>query len=185
MNLDAEWLETDGRGGFASGTVGGARTRRYHALLLPATRPPVGRMVLVNGLEVWLETPNGRFPLSTQCYPGGPGEQDVLAPRGQDFLVDFTADPWPRWTFQFPDGTRVEQETFIHQATGLTALGWRLPAPAACKLEMRPLLLGPRLPRAAHTRMRRSRWSPCRAGKQRRQRALATVSRRARSARLE
>ncbi len=142
MNLDAEWLETDGHGGFASGTVGGARTRRYHALLLPATRPPVGRTVLVNGLEVWLETPAGRFPLSTQRYPGGADGQDVLAPRGQDFLVDFTADPWPRWTFQFPDGTRVEQEIFIHQSTGLTALGWRLPVPAPCKLEVRPLLSG-------------------------------------------
>ena len=142
MNLDAEWLETDGRGGFASGTVGGARSRRYHALLLPATRPPVGRMVLVNGLEVWLVTPAGRFPLSTQCYPGGADGQDVLSPRGQDFLVDFRADPWPRWTFQFPDGTRIEQETFIHQSTGLTALGWRLPIPAACTLEVRPLFSG-------------------------------------------
>ncbi len=51
MNLDAEWLEPDGCGGFASGTVGGVRSRRYHALLLPATRPPVARMALVNGLE--------------------------------------------------------------------------------------------------------------------------------------
>ena len=142
MNLDAEWLETDGRGGFASGTVGGARTRRYHALLLPATRPPVGRMVLVNGLEVWLATPAGRFPLSTQCYPGGADGQDVLAPRGQDFLVGFRADPWPCWTFQFPDGTRIDQEIFIHQSTGLTALGWRLPVPAAGTLEVRPLFSG-------------------------------------------
>ena len=142
MNLDAEWLETDGHGGFASGTVGGARSRRYHALLLPATRPPVGRMVLVNGLEVWLTTPAGRFPLSTQCYPGGADGQDVLSPRGQDFLVDFRADPWPGWTYQFPDGTRIDQEIFIHQSTGLTALGWRLPIPAACTLEVRLLFSG-------------------------------------------
>ena len=39
---EAEWLEPDGLGGFASGTVGGARTRRYHALLLAATTPPTG-----------------------------------------------------------------------------------------------------------------------------------------------
>src|SRR5690349_5186633 len=43
-----EWLETDGLGGFASGTVPGVRTRRYHALLLVATTPPTGRFVLVN-----------------------------------------------------------------------------------------------------------------------------------------
>lgn len=44
----AEWLEADGLGGFASGTVSGIRTRRYHALLLTATTPPTGRYVLVN-----------------------------------------------------------------------------------------------------------------------------------------
>ena len=46
-----EWLETDGLGGFASGTVAGIRTRRYHALLLTATNPPSGRVVLVNGFN--------------------------------------------------------------------------------------------------------------------------------------
>ena len=39
---DAEWLEADGLGGFASGNVGGPRSRRYHALLLAATTPPTG-----------------------------------------------------------------------------------------------------------------------------------------------
>lgn len=43
MDLRAEWLEADAQGGFASGTVGGERTRRYHALLLVATHPPGGR----------------------------------------------------------------------------------------------------------------------------------------------
>ena len=46
-----EWLEADGLGGFASGTTGGVRTRRYHALLLSSTRPPAGRMVLVSGVD--------------------------------------------------------------------------------------------------------------------------------------
>ena len=146
MNLDAEWLEPDGRGGFASGTVGGERTRRYHALLLPATRPPVGRMALVNGLEVALETPAGRFPLSAQRYPGGADGQDVIQPRGFDFLVDFQIDPWPRWTYQFPNGTRIEHEIFLHQATGLTALAWRWVdpprVPGLCRLEVRPLFSG-------------------------------------------
>ena len=49
-----EWLETDGLGGFAMGTADGIRTRRYHALLLVATRPPDRRMVLVADLEVFV-----------------------------------------------------------------------------------------------------------------------------------
>jgi hypothetical protein len=55
----AEWLEADGQGGFASGTTGGLRTRRYHVLLLAATAPPPGRMVLVNRLDAWIAGENG------------------------------------------------------------------------------------------------------------------------------
>ncbi|PYQ04251.1 MAG: hypothetical protein DMF82_11170, partial [Acidobacteria bacterium] len=46
-----EWLHTDGLGGYASSTVVGLNTRRYHGLLVAATRPPVGRMVLLSKLE--------------------------------------------------------------------------------------------------------------------------------------
>jgi hypothetical protein len=51
---EREWLEADGLGGFASGTVSGVRTRRYHGLLLVATTPPTGRMMLVNGFDAWV-----------------------------------------------------------------------------------------------------------------------------------
>ncbi len=54
-NLDAalkrEWLETNGLGGFASSTIVGLNTRRYHGLLIAATKPPVGRLVLLSKLE--------------------------------------------------------------------------------------------------------------------------------------
>ena len=46
-----EWLETNGLGGFASSTVSGINTRRYHGLLVAATEPPVGRMVLLSKVE--------------------------------------------------------------------------------------------------------------------------------------
>ena len=64
----AEWLEADGLGGFASGTVGGWRIRRYHALLRTAATPPTGRMVLLSGCGAWVETPRGCFAFSTQHY---------------------------------------------------------------------------------------------------------------------
>ena len=50
-----EWLETDGLGAYASGTTSGVRTRRYHALLMTATTPPTGRLVLVNAVEAWID----------------------------------------------------------------------------------------------------------------------------------
>ena len=66
-----EWLEADGRGGFASGTASGIRTRRYHALLLTAATPPTGRMVLVNGVDAFVDTAGGTFALSSQRYAPG------------------------------------------------------------------------------------------------------------------
>ena len=64
-----EWLEADGLGGFASGTTSGLRTRRYHALLLTATTPPTGRMVLVNGLDAWIDPPCSVTSSFTRARP--------------------------------------------------------------------------------------------------------------------
>ena len=49
--LGREWLETNGLGGFASSTIIGLNTRRYHGLLVAATKPPVGRVVMLSKLE--------------------------------------------------------------------------------------------------------------------------------------
>src|SRR5262250_2173731 len=95
-----EWLEADGRGGFASGTTSGVRTRRYHALLLTATTPPTGRMVLVNGLDASIERGGRRFALSTQVYA-----PDIRHPDGWTRIASFAAEPWPTWEFVCDDGT--------------------------------------------------------------------------------
>src|SRR5881394_3689935 len=119
IDPNAEWLEADGLGGFASGTVTGFRTRRYHALLLTATTPPTGRVVLVNGFEAWIETPQGRFALTSQRYA-----PDVIHPDGAERIVKFTNEPWPTWQFKFEDGTEIIQELFIARESGVTALNW-------------------------------------------------------------
>ena len=136
--LHAEWLEADGLGGFASGTVGGARTRRYHALLLSATTPPTGRMVLVAGLEVWLETGAGSFALSSQRYA-----PDVTHPDGHSRIVDFRSEPWPTWTFRTADGTLISQEILACHRRGEVVVRWRLLSlPGPARLMVRPLLAG-------------------------------------------
>jgi predicted glycogen debranching enzyme len=133
-----EWLEVDGRGGFASGTTAGVRTRRYHALLLVATTPPTGRMVLVNGFDAWVTTPGGTFALSSQNYEPG-----ILHPDGMKRVTSFEPDPWPRWTFELEDGTSIEHETFIPEGSDSVVLSWRLArsVPGAT-LAVRPLLSG-------------------------------------------
>jgi predicted glycogen debranching enzyme len=136
--LTAEWLEAGGEGGFASGTVAGYRTRRYHALLLTATTPPTGRVALVNGFEAWIESPGAAMPLSTQHYA-----PDVIHPRGLDHVAAFTPDPWPRWTYRFDDGTEILHECVVGRDDGSVVLAWRRTRGSGCAmLIVRPLLSG-------------------------------------------
>jgi predicted glycogen debranching enzyme len=133
-----EWIETDGLGGFASGTVMGLRTRRYHALLLTATHPPADRKVLVNGVEAQVKTAAGVFPLTTQRYA-----PDVLHPRGYERIVAFANDPWPTWTFQFDEETEVVYEVLCDPDACETLLRWsRKAGTGPCQLAVRPLLSG-------------------------------------------
>jgi predicted glycogen debranching enzyme len=121
INPGAEWIETDGLGGFASGTVSGLRTRRYHALLLSSAAPPTDRFVLVNGLDAWLETSDGSFPISTQRYAPG-----VTHPEHAALLESFEPEPFPRWTFTTRNGMRLEHEIFMRHGSPVTCLRWRL-----------------------------------------------------------
>lgn len=140
MNFSSskEWLEADGLGGFASGTENGIRTRRYHALLLTATTPPTGRVVLVNGFDAWIETPNGKFALTSQRYAA-----DVISPDGANRIVEFTHEPWPKWKFRCEDGTEIEQELFVEAGKSTCTVLWRVVGQTRdVKLFVRPFLSG-------------------------------------------
>jgi predicted glycogen debranching enzyme len=138
LRLEREWLEADGLGGFASGTVGLIRTRRYHGLLLAAAAPPSGRTMLVNGFEAHLVTQAGRFALSAQRYA-----PDVVHPDGAQRIAGFELAPWPRWRFELADGTAVEQEIFAVHGTPCVVVRFRLcEARPGVQLELRPLLSG-------------------------------------------
>ena len=135
---DREWLEADGLGGFASGTVSGVRTRRYHALLLTATTPPTGRMVLVNGFEAWADVGGRSTALTTQRYA-----PDVLHPDGATRIVAFDPEPWPSWQFALPDGTVLSQEVFAVHGTSSVAVAWTLiAATQPVDIRVRPLVSG-------------------------------------------
>ena len=139
LPLDAEWLESDAMGGFASGTLAGYRTRRYHALLLTPRRPPSDRVVLVNGIEAWVDARRTSFPLSTQHYA-----PDVIHPRGIDHLADFTPEPWPTLDVRRRrTGVDIRQELLVDRVDGDVLLTWRLLRGArAAQLHVRPLLSG-------------------------------------------
>jgi predicted glycogen debranching enzyme len=135
---ELEWLEADGLGGFASGTAAGIRTRRYHALLLASQLPPASRICLVNGVDAWVDTPRGRFALSSHRYA-----PDAVHPDGAQHVIDFTDDPWPTWTYRLADGTEVVHGVMVVRDAPTVALSWRLVTPeAGVTLSVRPLMSG-------------------------------------------
>jgi predicted glycogen debranching enzyme len=139
-NLDAatrrEWLETNGIGGFASGTINGCNTRRYHGLLVAATKPPVGRFVLLSKLEETLIINERRFELGTNHYPG------VVYPQGFQLQTQFRLDPFPIFTFSV-DGIEIEKRVFMVQSQNTTVVEYRISGMNElinAQLEVRPLI---------------------------------------------
>jgi glycogen debranching enzyme len=74
---ETEWLETDGTGSYAAGTVAFGQTRKYHGLLVLSDDEVAHRHVLVNGLEEYLERAGELLPISTTFREGG-----TAAPEG-------------------------------------------------------------------------------------------------------
>lgn len=130
-----EWLETDGLGGFASGTAGLIRTRRYHGLLVVARRPPVDRVVLVSGMEAWVTSEGRTFALTSQRYRGG-----VRHPDGQDRLRSFLLSPWPRFEFDLGELGALVLELAQRRGAPLTALRFSPALRREARLHVRPLL---------------------------------------------
>src|SRR5262245_51455554 len=113
--LKREWLETNGLGGFASSTVIGLNTRRYHGLLVAATTPPTGRVVLLSKLEETVVMNGRRYDLSANRYPG------VVHPRGFEYLKDFRRDPLPTFTYEIA-GIEIVKRVFMVDGENTTVV---------------------------------------------------------------
>lgn len=134
-----EWLETNGLGGFASSTIIGLHTRRYHGLLTAALTPPVGRFVLLSKLEETLIVDGARFELSANQYPG------VVHPQGYQYLARFRLDPFPVSTYTVAE-LEIEKSVFMIHGENSTVVHYAVRAPRGpavpgrCVLEVRLLI---------------------------------------------
>jgi predicted glycogen debranching enzyme len=129
-----EWLETNGIGGFASGTISGANTRRYHGLLTPATRPPLGRITMLSKFEETLIVEGNRYELSTNQFP------KTVVPQGFRFIKFFTLNPFPTWVYEI-NGIEIEKKVFMIHGSNSTVLQYRaLNLEKKIELELKPLL---------------------------------------------
>jgi predicted glycogen debranching enzyme len=137
--LRREWLETNGLGGFASSTIIGLNSRRYHGLLVAATKPPVGRLVLLSKFEETLFIDGEGFDLSSNRYAG------VVHPQGFRYLKEFRLDPFPVFTYEV-EGIEIEKSVFMIHGENSTVIHYHLTknnhpgSPKNIGLEIRPLL---------------------------------------------
>src|SRR5579864_8748468 len=104
--LRREWLETNGLGGFASSTICGLNTRRYHGLLVAATEPLLGRLVLLSKLEETLIIDGTGYQLSANRYPG------LVHPQWYLYLKQFRLDPFPTFLYEV-NGVQLEKSVFM------------------------------------------------------------------------
>ena len=124
-DLDAaekcEWLVTNGLGGYASGTVAGTVTRRYHGLLMAALEPPAGRTLLVSGLDENVRYLNSIYSLSTNRWASG-----FISPSGflqiESFQIEGTQ---PVWRFAFADAI-LEKRVWMEQGANTSYVQYTL-----------------------------------------------------------
>ncbi len=137
--IGTEWLETNGLGGYASSTVLGINTRKYHSLLVAATEPPVGRMLMVSRLDETVIISGVRFDLSASEY------KTTVHPRGYRCLEGVRLDPFPVFTY-IAGGIKLEKSIFMPHGQNTTCVTYRIdslpngPRISQVVLEVRPIL---------------------------------------------
>ena len=133
---EKEWLVTNGLGGYASGTISGALTRRYHGLLIAALPTPFGRTVMLNYLWEQLRWPDGRVvSLHTQQQTESGVEFDSAR-----YLTAFRLDMGlPVWVYDV-DGVRIEKRIVMPHEQNTTYVTYRLLSGDPIRLELRPMV---------------------------------------------
>ena len=116
-----EWLCVNGIGGFASGTIAGTPTRRYHALLVAALKPPLGRTVMAASVHETVEYAGAEWPLFAARWVSG-----IVDPHGYRLIERFRLDgTTPVWTYACADAL-VEKCVWMEHGANTTHIRWRV-----------------------------------------------------------
>src|ERR1044072_573610 len=137
LMLGREWLVTNGLGGFASGTLAGVPTRRYHGLLVASLPTPLGRTLMFNHLSEWLRLPTGeRHQIGGQERSGG-----QLEWPGAKHLREFRLEAGlPVWRYEL-DGHTVEKRVLMVHSQNTVHVTYRLvEGEGPLRLKLRPAL---------------------------------------------
>jgi predicted glycogen debranching enzyme len=116
-----EWLCTNGIGGFASGTIAGALTRRYHGLLVAALAPPLGRTLVAAKVDETVTYGGVTRALGANAWVSG-----AVEPKGHRHLVGFALDgTTPVWTYACSDAL-LDKRVFMEPGCNTTYVQWRV-----------------------------------------------------------
>ncbi len=131
--LDNEWIITNGIGGYASSSVSGANTRRYHGLLVASMHPPTDRRVLVSKVEERVLVDGIYYDLSVNQYP------EVIYPKGYHYLKTFERKPLPLWHYTH-ETWALDKTVFMDHGSNTTAVEYSNKGSQPIQLEIHPLL---------------------------------------------
>ena len=133
--LETEWLVTNGLGGFASGTVAQANTRRYHGLLVATLQPPLERVLMLSKVDATVRFGGTEWALGCNEFADG-----TLTPRGYEYLTAFSVElGTPTWTYAFGDAL-LQQRIWMGHGSNTTYLSFTLlAATQAVELDLLPL----------------------------------------------
>jgi len=130
--LTKEWLVTNGIGGYASGTISGANTRRYHGLLVASLNPPIQRQVLVTKIEETIISSDGSIhSLSSNYFPG------VIHPEGYHHIESFDRNPLPATVFTVK-GHVIKKTIFMVHGSNTTIVEYKNNGKEVSKLSLNP-----------------------------------------------
>ncbi|HEY7516718.1 MAG TPA: amylo-alpha-1,6-glucosidase [Methylomirabilota bacterium] len=116
-----EWLCVNGIGGFASGTIAGTQTRRYHGLLVAALNPPLGRTLLATAAHETVTYGEAEYALASARWASG-----VVDPAGYRLIERFRLDgTTPVWTYALADAL-LEKRVWMEPGANTTYVRWRL-----------------------------------------------------------
>ena len=115
-----EWLVTNGIGGYASGTIAGTLTRRYHGLLVASLRPPVERTLLFTKIDERVRYAGNEFDLGANRW-----QNDYVAPQGWLSIERFYLDgALPVWHYAIADGL-LEKRVWMEHGANTTYVRYR------------------------------------------------------------
>ncbi len=115
-SLIKEWIVTNGLGGYASSTVLGVNTRKYHGMLVAAFHPPRNRRVCITKLDEELKLGNSFYPLFANEFQNG------IYPKGFQFLTEFSLSPFPKYVYNVQN-VKVSKTVFMpHKRNAVVAV---------------------------------------------------------------